>query len=232
MVSTPPWLILWNRSTNHVDSGINKPHPTHPTALAHSPSQFFELPQTPATWAWGHRASKTLGKSLASKSISWNSAVVQRLIRKHSCIWCYIIWDISMRIVDIDQENLIWIFGSIASDHFTPKISRRCIAPPQLYGPGLVDGPRSSKKCMALSQLKVSASKPLLGTWDRKFRWLNWGMTNENENHLERQEIHRNTVTTKNFTLNFSKLFSMLRSEWPLYMFITVLSLSYLISWM
>lgn len=30
--------------------------------------------------------------------------------------------------------------------------------------PGLVDDPRSSKKCMALSQAKVSASNPLLGT--------------------------------------------------------------------
>lgn len=31
-------------------------------------------------------------------------------------------------------------------------------------GPGLVDDPRSSKKCMALSQAKVSANNPLLGT--------------------------------------------------------------------
>ena len=85
--------------------------------------------------------------------------------------------------------------------------------------PGLVDDPRSSKKCMALSQAKVSASNPLLGTSRGFFKAMG-------------RQITTRKYSTRNFTSPWisRNCFWMLRSEWFLCMFINVWS--YLISWM
>ena len=69
--------------------------------------------------------------------------------------------------------------------------------------PGLVDDPRSSKKCMALSQAKVSASNPLLGTSRGFFKAMGirhpriggWHMWNQ----MKRQ-ITTRKYSTRNFT--------------------------------
>lgn len=113
---------------------------------------------------------------------------------------------------------------------FIPKMPGQALT----VGPGLVDDPRSSKKCMALSQAKVSASNPLLGTSKgsesdgypapQNRGWHMW-------NQMKGQRTTRK-YSTRNFTSPWisRNCFWMLRSEWFLYMFIT--DWSYLLSWM
>ena len=102
-------------------------------------------------------------------------------------------------------------------------------------GPGLVDDPRSSKKCMALSQAKVSASNPLLGTSKEiRKRWVS-GTPESGDDTCEIKWKGRNfnqKYSTRIFLphLEFLEIAFDVRSEWFLYMFITVWS--YLISWM
>lgn len=114
-LTEPIWVLTYSRQPvkKRRSPDVTISHRQwHPTALAHNPSQFFELPQTPATWASGR---------LASKSTSRNSSWIQRLTRKHSCIWCDILWDI--RIVRGHQELLgldLWIFGSCSQWSIKP----------------------------------------------------------------------------------------------------------------
>lgn len=101
--------------------------------------------------------------------------------------------------------------------------------------PGLVDDPRSSKKCMALSQAKVSASNPLLGTSkgsesDGYPAPQNRGMTHLYKSNEKADNNQKYEFKEFHLTLNFSKL--LLNVEvWVISLFVyQCLILSYLLN--
>lgn len=116
---------------------------------------------------------------------------------------------------------------------FIPKMPGQALT----VGPGLVDDPRSSKKCMALSQAKVSASNPLLGTSkgsesDGYPALGNRGMTHVKSN--EKADNNQTEIWIQGISphLEFLEIaFECWGVEvWVISLFITVWS--YLISWM